>query len=409
MRCLGGAKQDLQAKSVFPAETLIGNSVLDGRRYSRSDAGMRVLLLCLGVLGLPEIARAASPAEIKSNVVIVRPRFVDKTRATFTRMAADYEALSERLLAMRGVDKRFTRAQLEQLAATIKGLANRFRLYAGSPGHGSGWIWMPNPQSKTAFVVTNEHVAGQAISVSIEFGRRSDHLPIEGEVVFVSRTTDLALIAIDRDELPASADGLELQTRGLAEGDTVYASGFPGTYTRRGLVPTYSLTNGIISNADFDTGADDGLTLTHTATIDPGNSGGPLLVRGRSGAFEVVGMNTAIGTQRRNLNYAIPGRLIGQDLTRATEAFRLRSSPQELDNALQKTAESLAIELGSASPNTELLSSLISYTYVSERPDMLTRPIEMGIKGELDERVFQLALQRPLEVARILLLDESSR
>ncbi|MEO1480632.1 MAG: serine protease [Myxococcota bacterium] len=369
---------------------------------SRLLAGAIVVLVLL----VPQrSAVAAKPSTIKKNVVIVRPRFEEKTRETFAAMAKRYEAAAEEALALRGTDRRITDAQLEQLAQTFRAHAARAQAYSGSPSHGSGWVWRPK-RGKTAYIVTNEHVAGQAVAVSVKFGRRSDQAPIEGEVIYVAREVDLAVVAVNSADLPSTATGLSLTEAALEEGDTVFASGFPGTDTRVGMIPSYSLTDGIISNADLDDDSGSGTTLAHTATVDPGNSGGPLLSRSRSGSFLVVGMNTSIDRRRRNVNYAIPASTIRDELSKALESVAIRARPERMKAALESTAGRLAIELGSASPNIQFLEEKISYAFVGERPDTLTAPIEMGLQGQIDESVFKVAITQPVKLARGLLLGE---
>jgi len=66
------------------------------------------------------------------------------------------------------------------------------------------------------------------------------------------------------------------------------------------------------------------LVLQHTAPISPGNSGGPLLVKGDDGSFKVLGINfaaaNAFGSQ--NNNYAIFGKRVTQMVTAAKRLMK---------------------------------------------------------------------------------------
>jgi len=108
--------------------------------------------------------------------------------------------------------------------------------------------------------------------------------------------TDLALIKVDAENLPAAKIG---SAKTLRPGDWAIAIGSPV-----GL--SHTVTLGIVSAIGRSLDArevksDVGLVQTDAA-INPGNSGGPLLnIRG-----EVIGINTAIRADAQNIGFAIP-------------------------------------------------------------------------------------------------------
>lgn len=156
-------------------------------------------------------------------------------------------------------------------------------------GQGSGVII-----DRSGLIITNNHVIEGAtrVQVSLKDGRN-----FVGEVVGADEATDIAVIKVDADDLPAATLGdsekLKVGQFALAIGN---ALGLPGG-------PTASL--GVISamgrplpGSDF---IFEGLLQTDAA-VNPGNSGGPLAdLNGR-----VVGINTAMLPFAQGVGFAIP-------------------------------------------------------------------------------------------------------
>jgi serine protease Do len=172
---------------------------------------------------------------------------------------------------------------------------------------GSGFII---GASGNRYVLTNYHVVAQAYSLSITFEnqegvkKRYDKL----QIIAADEEKDLALLAFTAEKPPAG--GLVFLTRPVAEGEDVYSAGFPGL----GTTPIWQFGRGMVSNAvtRFPKSVTDetllGPFIQHTAQVDPGNSGGPLLVPQRSApsGYAVAGINTLRALWRQAANYAIP-------------------------------------------------------------------------------------------------------
>ena len=156
-------------------------------------------------------------------------------------------------------------------------------------GSGSGFIINSSGQ-----ILTNSHVVDGAdlVTVTLKDGRT-----FKGKVLGEDAVTDVAVIQIEANNLPALALG---KSDTLQPGEAVIAIGNP-------LGLNNTVTSGIISATDrssSDIGASDKRVdyLQTDAAINPGNSGGPLLnYRG-----EVIGMNTAIIQGAQGLGFAIP-------------------------------------------------------------------------------------------------------
>ncbi len=156
-------------------------------------------------------------------------------------------------------------------------------------GQGSGVIIDPK-----GYIITNNHVIDNSAGVRVNL---KDGGSFVGEVVGSDPATDVALVRVDSNNLPAAKLG---ESEKLRVGQIVLAIGnalgLPGA-------PTVSM--GVISavgrplpGSDFVV---EGLIQTDAA-INPGNSGGPLAdLDGR-----VIGINTAIIPFAQGVGFAIP-------------------------------------------------------------------------------------------------------
>jgi len=141
---------------------------------------------------------------------------------------------------------------------------------------GSGWIIDEN-----GIIVTNNHVVEGAenITITLDDGRT---FPVDVNTVATDPLTDLAILKIDAENLPAASVG---DSSKLRVGDWVVAIG-------NSLGERISATNGIISALGVSLSVSSGQTLYDLvqtdAAINPGNSGGPLV--NMSG--EVIGITS---------------------------------------------------------------------------------------------------------------------
>ncbi|HEX4793444.1 MAG TPA: trypsin-like peptidase domain-containing protein [Humisphaera sp.] len=162
-------------------------------------------------------------------------------------------------------------------------------------GTGSGVIM--EVDGKTAYILTNNHVAGGASEMVVTL---SDGRQIEGaKLVGADPKTDLAVVKISADHLIPAKWGDSTQ---LQKGDWILAFGSPFGYVgsmTHGIVSALDRTIGILGS----TGYEDFIQVD--APINPGNSGGPLVnLHG-----EVVGINTAIASRSggfQGIGFAIP-------------------------------------------------------------------------------------------------------
>jgi serine protease Do len=171
---------------------------------------------------------------------------------------------------------------------------------------GSGVIVDPD-----GWIVTNAHVVEDARSVKVDV-QQPDAAPpgssilrprsqrLVAKVIGVDRETDVAVLKIERSGLPA----LELgDSELLHQGQLVMAFGSP-----LGLENSASL--GVVSAVARQLKPDDPMIYVQTdASVNPGNSGGPLVdAQGR-----MVGLNTMILTQsggNEGIGFAAPSNIV---------------------------------------------------------------------------------------------------
>ncbi|MBC7823299.1 MAG: trypsin-like peptidase domain-containing protein [Candidatus Parcubacteria bacterium] len=159
-------------------------------------------------------------------------------------------------------------------------------------GIGSGFVI--SSANSMGQIITNAHVVDNADMVTVSF---QDGRILEGKVLGKDLVTDVAVIEVQGDNLPAVSVGDSDKVR---QGQWAIAIGNP-----LGLQET--VTVGVISGTErssADIGVPDKRVgfLQTDAAINPGNSGGPLL----NAQGEVIGVNTAIIRGTQGLGFAIP-------------------------------------------------------------------------------------------------------
>lgn len=144
----------------------------------------------------------------------------------------------------------------------------------------------------SGIAVTNNHVVTGAALVKVWI--KGENKPRNARILGVSECSDLAVIDIEGDGYPY----LEWRQDEIKAGLEVFTAGYPISATGA----QFSLTEGIISKADeplsMQTASVDEV-IEHTAKVNPGNSGGPLV----DSSARVLGVNFAYN--QLDQNYAI--------------------------------------------------------------------------------------------------------
>jgi len=163
---------------------------------------------------------------------------------------------------------------------------------------GSGVVVSPD-----GYIITNNHVVEKSDEITVTL---YDKQNFKGKIVGIDPKTDLAVIKISADNLPAIQWGDSDQ---LNVGEFVLAFGNPfslGHTVTMGIVSAVGRANvGIADYEDF---------IQTDAAINPGNSGGPLVnVKG-----ELVGINTAIFSRTggyQGIGFAVPSNMVKSVMT----------------------------------------------------------------------------------------------
>jgi putative serine protease PepD len=195
---------------------------------------------------------------------------------------------------------------------------------SSSQGSGTGSGFVIRSTANESFVLTNNHVvdgAGGSQDITVTF---QDQTQTTATIVGTDASYDLAVLRIDRGNLPVAALG---DSDDVVVGDATIAIGSP-------LGLTGTVTSGIVSALNRPVTAGDATDVSFIsaiqtdAAINPGNSGGPLV----NSRGEVIGVNSAIATTGSSvsgqsgsigLGFAIP---INQARRVATELIATGSS-----------------------------------------------------------------------------------
>lgn len=170
---------------------------------------------------------------------------------------------------------------------------------------GSGVIYAK--QNGKGYIVTNNHVVSGSDSLEVIL---EDGTKVSAKLVGTDATTDLAVLEIDGNKVPATASFGNSDN--VSPGDPVIAIGSPlgseyATTVTQGII---SATNRTVTTQDQSTGQATGeaTVLQTDAAINPGNSGGPLV----NAAGQIVGINSmklasnTDGTSVEGMGFAIP-------------------------------------------------------------------------------------------------------
>ena len=271
---------------------------------------------------------AAAFADIRSAVCIVKPNYSEKTVAF-----------------MEDTSNQLKTAGYSDLADLFKD--------AKEGVFGSGFFI--KGQNKKNYVLTNYHVAAYASSLTLEIEDVNGEISkIENcKIIAMDEELDLAIAEVPSDKLDSY---LTFAASAPVDGIDVWSAGYPGL----GGKPMWQLGKGTVTNArarlpdDIDPKIS--TFIQHSAPIDSGNSGGPLLVKaaGAPSGYEVIGINSAKAVFRQATNFAIPAstitkfmdekvfagsKKIERDLTASLNAFAESCKHFAIDKESDKNKE----------------------------------------------------------------------
>lgn len=163
----------------------------------------------------------------------------------------------------------------------------RIEPISGLAGHGSGFVISPD-----GLILTNSHVVGKATTVRVAL---PDGHAAEGRVLGRDPDTDIALVRAH----DSFADFVPLaDSKTLRRGQIAIAIGNP-------LGFEWTVTAGVVSALGRSMRAETGRLIDDViqtdASLNPGNSGGPLV----SSAGVVIGVNTAVIRGAQGIAFAV--------------------------------------------------------------------------------------------------------
>ena len=179
---------------------------------------------------------------------------------------------------------------VEKVSPSVVGISST---YSQDLATGTGII-----MSEDGYILTNAHVVSGAIDVSVVLSKELDSEQLDAEIIGCDDLTDIAVLKVDKDDLPAAEFGISSD---LVVGEVAVVIGHPLGFELQG-----SVTAGIISALDRELTVEDReMQLIQTdASINSGNSGGPLI----NAYGQVVGITSAKinSTYGEGLGFAIP-------------------------------------------------------------------------------------------------------
>jgi len=209
-----------------------------------------------------------------------------------------------------------------------------WRLLTPTQSSGSGSVISGNR------ILTNAHVIADASYVQVQ--KHNDPNRYTARVVFVSHSSDLAIVTVDDPGFFTDLEPLSIGTLPNAQ-DEVFVFGYPMGGR------TLSITKGILSRVEQQVYAHSGdflLAGQIDAAINPGNSGGPVIVD-----KQIVGvvMQANSGGRAENLGYFVPPNIIQHVLTDSEDGVYdgfpdLGFRTQDLESPAAKEAYGLSAE-----------------------------------------------------------------
>jgi len=259
--------------------------------------------------------------------------------------------------------------------------------YVSQQSSGSGFV-LSGSRGNKSWVITNRHVVDDAGGARVSFD--GGETLSNAQVVYVDDYYDLAVL-----EISNRPSGLSLRMD-YADGQEVEALGYPGLNSKG----SFQITRGNVSNAcvkNSELFEDSGKCwLQHTAAIDPGSSGGPLVIHGG-----VIGVSTIVARGRNDAYFAVPAKAISEVIGRADEVHQKQGDRDWMTKQLQLSCQRLTSELSSSRPRIRTLFPLISLRLVSGSGLQAWGSIE---DPDLDE-VFKMDPYKGMQISLLMRLQ----
>ena len=210
-------------------------------------------------------------------------------------------------------------------------------------GFGSGFVYVDT--DGTNYIITNRHVVELCKTCDVVFkDRKGNETKYENLTIFAeSQDFDIAILKFPEGVAPFKK-GLTISSGELFDGDEVYSAGYPALAGK----PSWQFAHGYVTNdyllEDDLMSSEISALIQHSAPIDSGSSGGPLLVKNPkvTGGYEVRGINTWKAYGRASVGLSIPGKAV-MDFIESSMKNKTKTQ-EEINDQVKVAAENL-IEL----------------------------------------------------------------
>ena len=197
----------------------------------------------------------------------------------------------------------------------------------GGGGSGSGFLVTPD-----GYGLTNSHVVADRTRLT---ATTTDGDRLDAQVIGDDPATDLALIRLAARDLPFAQLG---DSDALRVGQLLIAFGSPFGFQS-------TVSTGVVSALNRTMRGEEGRLIEniiqHSAPLNPGNSGGPLVdSRGR-----VVGINTAVIAMAQGLGFAVPANTARWVIGELLSHGRVRRLHLGITATLVSVARRLVVDL----------------------------------------------------------------
>jgi S1-C subfamily serine protease len=166
---------------------------------------------------------------------------------------------------------------------------------------GSGFV-VSDAQGKR-YLISNKHVLGNSGDVTIKFPHSDKTITRSRSDVYEHKTLDIALL--DLSGIKVKLKSIPIYRGTVKDGTDIFSAGYPDLLGN----PTWQLSKGIVSNNKTAVPSIVNPSICkfiqHSAAIDPGSSGGPVLLKKR-GTWQVIGVSTFTVVGRQDTHFAIP-------------------------------------------------------------------------------------------------------
>jgi serine protease Do len=262
---------------------------------------------------------------------------------------------------------------------------------------GTGFIYVAPDGAN--YIITNHHVITQSYGISVTFEKQDGgKVKYDGlKIIAADEDMDIALLVFPAGGAPF-AKGLSFLDRPVTEGEDVYSAGFPAF----GAVSLWQFGRGMVSNARVEFPEDDndetsrimGPYIQHTAQVDPGNSGGPLLVQvqGVPAGYAVAGINTLSARFRQATNFSIPIDRVNAFLNSA-----LGPKPEDERPLLEARVNSFIGGLGESRAVYEHIAKYLSNACIAENAEYALIETLRNANRTVQDGIIQAFVYSPVE------------